>query len=177
MTAYDRKAWREASCMLEVETMNKEEAAGKLGISVRSLQRTVKSGKLDVAYQRGESGKMEAVFNADEIARYAVQMREVVKPEREESSLELVVVSRDASRQEFVALVAASVHEAVKADKREVIPIADKLLFTLSEAQSMTGLSRETLRGAIDDKKLKAKIIGRGWRVKRADLEAYVKRL
>jgi excisionase family DNA binding protein len=93
------------------------------------------------------------------------------------TAIELATINRDASRHEFVALVAASVHEAVKADKREVIAVADKLLFTLSEAQGMTGLSRETLRDAIDNKKLKAKIIGRGWRVKRADLEAYVKRL
>jgi predicted site-specific integrase-resolvase len=67
--------------------MNKEEAAETLGISVRSLQRKVSEGKLSVAYQRGDSGKMEAVFDAEDVARYAVQMREIVKPEREANSL------------------------------------------------------------------------------------------
>jgi excisionase family DNA binding protein len=33
------------------------------------------------------------------------------------------------------------------------------------------------LRRAIGEKKLRARIIGRGWRVKREDLEAYVKKL
>jgi excisionase family DNA binding protein len=42
------------------------------------------------------------------------------------------------------------------------------------EAAQLSGLSRGHLREAIEEKKLKARIIGRGWRVKRADLDAYV---
>ncbi len=160
--------------------MNKEEAAETLGISVRSLQRKVSEGKLGVAHQRGDSGKQEAVFDADEVARFkSVRDSKTVVPAlAAASSSALIPMSMgDSGMARSVALVAASVHEALKAERREVIPIADKLLFTLAEAQGMTGLSRETLRDAIDSKKLKAKIIGRGWRVKRADLEAYVKRL
>jgi excisionase family DNA binding protein len=163
--------------MVKVGAMNRKEALEALGISVRSLQRIVKDGKLSVAYQRGASGKMEAIYDTKEVVSYAEYLREIVKPEHKNDSLSLVVGSRADTRQEFVALVAASVREAAKVDKQAVIPIADKLLFTLTEAQGMTGLSREILREAIGNKKLKAKIIGRGWRVKRADLEAFVKRL
>jgi excisionase family DNA binding protein len=38
-------------------------------------------------------------------------------------------------------------------------------------------LQRATLREAIDARKLKAKIIGRAWRVKRVDLDEYIEKL
>jgi excisionase family DNA binding protein len=55
--------------------------------------------------------------------------------------------------------------------------LAAKLTLSLMEASQLSGLSRGHLREAIEEKKLKARIIGRGWRVKRDDLEAYVKKL
>lgn len=57
------------------------------------------------------------------------------------------------------------------------MPIADKLLLTIAEAQALTGLSREFLRDAITQGELKAKVIGKGWRVKRSDLETYIDKL
>jgi len=50
-------------------------------------------------------------------------------------------------------------------------------LARLTRAAQLSGLSRGHLREAIEEKKLKARILGRGWRVKRDDLEAYVKKL
>jgi excisionase family DNA binding protein len=47
----------------------------------------------------------------------------------------------------------------------------------LDEASLLTGLSRQILRDAIEAKKLKAKIIGRAWRIKREDLDQYLKKL
>jgi excisionase family DNA binding protein len=61
-----------------------------------------------------------------------------------------------------------------KTDNQPSVPIADKLLLTLPEAQALTGLSREFIRDAINDGTLKAKMIGRSWRVKRSDLDDYV---
>jgi excisionase family DNA binding protein len=57
------------------------------------------------------------------------------------------------------------------------VPVADKIMLTLAEAAALTNLSRNHLRAAIGEKKLKARIIGRGFRVKRSDLDAYVKKL
>jgi excisionase family DNA binding protein len=51
------------------------------------------------------------------------------------------------------------------------------LTLSLAEASQLSGLSRNHLRQAIEEKKLKARIIGRGWRVKRDDLDAYVRKL
>lgn len=54
---------------------------------------------------------------------------------------------------------------------------ADKLLLTLPETQALTGLSREFLRNAISQGKLKAQVIGKSWRIKRSDLDDYVTNL
>jgi excisionase family DNA binding protein len=80
------------------------------------------------------------------------------------------------------ALIAAIVRETLnQAEERKAAPdashVAAKLLLTLSECQTLTGLSRAVLREAIETKKLKAKLIGRSFRIKRPDLEAFVKAL
>ena len=53
------------------------------------------------------------------------------------------------------------------------VPIEHRLFLNLDEAQSFTGLSRGILYKAIKAGQLPAKIMGRGWRIKRADLESY----
>ncbi len=53
--------------------MNKTSAAKELNISVRSLQRLAQDEVLKVVYQRGASGKQEAVFDAEEIAKYKLE--------------------------------------------------------------------------------------------------------
>lgn len=52
--------------------------------------------------------------------------------------------------------------------------LGEKLLLSLPEAAALTGLSRAFLKTAIHDGALVAKPIGRLWRVKRADLDAFV---
>jgi excisionase family DNA binding protein len=61
--------------------------------------------------------------------------------------------------------------------KTASVGIADKPLLKLDEAAALTGLSRDTLRKAIEDGELKGKIIGRAYRIKRADLDSYIENL
>jgi excisionase family DNA binding protein len=72
---------------------------------------------------------------------------------------------------------AAPVSDSHTLSQAAPLSIADKLTLSLVEASQLSGLSRNHLRQAIEDKKLRARIIGRGWRVKREDLDAYVKKL
>jgi len=58
-----------------------------------------------------------------------------------------------------------------------ITDLAHKLTLSLMEAAQLSGFSHNHLRQANEEKKLRAWIIGRGWRVKREDLEAYVKKL
>ena len=69
---------------------------------------------------------------------------------------------------------AVSFNPAPVEQNKPAFDLGPKLLLTLPECQNLTGLSREVLRVAIDKEELKARRIGRAWRVKRADLEAYI---
>jgi excisionase family DNA binding protein len=152
--------------------MNKEEAAETLGISVRSLQRLVQSEKISVTYKRGESGKQEAIFNGDEIETFKQQRDiESVKPAAATTG-DTALARNDANQ--FLQVLRQAITPETKAAG---VPIADKPLLKLDEAAALTGLSRDTLRAAIDTKELNGKLIGRAFRIKRADLDEYIKKL
>jgi excisionase family DNA binding protein len=162
--------------------MNREEAAEALGISVRSLQRTVKAGKLTVKYRRGSSGKQEAIFDPEEIEQYKASMEaETVHPATASGENQALATMRDMDVARSVALARnsfAAMFEAMRpANERPSVAIEAKLVLTLPEASALTNFSRGHLLEAIKNKKLKAKIIGRGWRIKRDNLDAYVKKL
>jgi excisionase family DNA binding protein len=153
--------------------MNKEDAAKQLGISVRSLQRLVQSEKISVTYKRGDSGKQEAIFNPDEIGNYK-QQRDVETVRSANATNSDTALARSDATQFFELIRNAITPTEVK---NVSVGIADKPLLKLDEASALTGLSRDTLRKAIDAKELKGKIIGRAYRIKRADLDSYIKNL
>ena len=57
---------------------------------------------------------------------------------------------------------------------RLTVPIYHKLTLSIAEASAMSGISRPRLRQAVKEGKLTTQVIGRGYRVKRIDLETYV---
>ncbi len=80
---------------------------------------------------------------------------------------------------DFLKLIAQAVKDGGgnNAAPVETLSLSDKLTLSLSEASHLSGLSRGYLQQAIKAGKLKAKILGRGWRVKRNDLDNWVKKL
>ncbi len=167
--------------------MDKKQAAEFLGVSPRTLERYTTQKKLSVTYRQGKTAA-EAVYDDNELQRFKGALENKTFPTRpavEQSSADvqaLVATARATGLTEAVGGVRNDLISALEAlrpngtDHRSV-PIADKILLTLAEASALTNLSRNHLRQAIEDKKLKARIIGRGWRVKREDLDAYVKKL
>ncbi len=57
------------------------------------------------------------------------------------------------------------------------LPLEEKLTLSIDDAARLSGLSANHIYAAVRAGKLKGKIVGRGWRVKRPDLDAYVKKL
>ena len=55
--------------------------------------------------------------------------------------------------------------------------LQEKLLFTLSEARVMTGLSRQILLEAIKEGRLPSQILGKAYRIKAKDLEQFIDEL
>jgi excisionase family DNA binding protein len=157
--------------------MNKEEARKALGISVRSLQRLVQSEKISVTYRRGTSGKQEAIFNPEEIENYKRgRDAEIIKPSVATTG-DTALTRSDATTGD-TALARNVIETFLNAiGQKPAVAIADKPLLKLDEAAALTGLSRQFLRQAIEDGKLKGRIIGRGFRIKREDLDEFIKKL
>lgn len=174
--------------------MNKQSAADFLGVSVRALERYVQQGRISVKYEKGKT-RPTANFDPAELEAFKSELNQpTVKPafesrqiatEQEQQTGKLVHQSGEITEfgTEFgeVGVIdkLSSIIEGLlgRGDNQPVVPIADKLLLTIAEAQALTGLSREFLRDAITKGELKAKVIGKGWRVKRSDLQEYVDKL
>jgi excisionase family DNA binding protein len=173
--------------------MNKREVADELECSTRQVEKYVGLGRLHVIeYVRGKTGR-EGVYDSAEVAHLKAELERVrnevightaltalAAPKREAVALvEQLTASLDRQHNDAERIIAAitSLREAPAQLNGEASPgvgITDKLTLSLMEAAQLSGLSRRILRQAIEEKKLKARIIGRGWRMKRAALDAYV---
>ena len=159
--------------------MNKKQAAEFLGVSVRALERYVQQGKLTVRYEKGKT-RPTANFDQRELEAFkeelnqptikpAVESRQITTDVYDETDItpvnvaefgEFTVVDRLAGMVEMLI---------TRGDKKPTVPIESKILLTLDEAQAMSGLSKRYLREAINQGNLKAKQIGKSWRLKRSD--------
>jgi excisionase family DNA binding protein len=162
--------------------MNKKEAAEVLGVTTRQVETYAGKGRLgEVRYVRGRTGK-QADYDAEAVERLRVELAE---PDQQITALQATNsqtsgLSVLANTERLITTLEALGFTRADAHARPSPSIADlaaKPLLTLAEARELTGLARGVLREAIDRGKLKAKIIGRAWRVKRADLDAYIRKL
>jgi excisionase family DNA binding protein len=159
--------------------MDKEVAAKFLGVSTRTLQRYTTQNKISVTYRHGKTGA-EADYDESELKRFKDQQENVIyQPAHttaaagEEQSFALAPIQRENAA---IAGAAAAIFERLQ-PARPSVPVESKPLLKLDEASLLTGLSRQILREAIEAKKLKAKIIGKAWRIRREDIDQFLKKL
>ena len=173
--------------------MNKKEAANFLDVSVRALERYVQQGRISVRYEKGKT-RPTANFEPAELETFKTELNQpsykpAVQSRQNTSNIEFRQIATDVQPEADKAMVysgnigeisvvdkLAGIIEGLlaKTEAQPTVPVADKLLLTLPEAQALTGLSKGFLRDAINNGELKAKIIGRSWRVKRSDLDEYI---
>jgi excisionase family DNA binding protein len=160
--------------------MNKDQAANFIGVSVRTLQRLTGKGKIPVSYERGQKGD-EARYDQHDLEAYLQTQRPVaiMRPNSDTTSdmADGVTQAMTLGATSGAAGMAGEALIKTLAQMAAPVRVSEKFLLSLTEAAQLSGLSRRHLREAIGNGKLKAKIIGRGWRVKREDLESYVKKL
>jgi excisionase family DNA binding protein len=163
--------------------MNKKEAAEYLGISSRQIENYAKQNKLSVRKEKGKTGDI-AVYDEKELRRLKAEldskriMRPAVTTETDESNESRELVRASDSRLSDVSKIFDLVKALTDGKKADtIIAISHKPLLKLDEAAALTGLSRQVLRQAIEDGKLKGRIIGRAYRVKRVDLDEFIKKL
>jgi excisionase family DNA binding protein len=146
--------------------MNKKEVSEFLGVSTRLVEKYASEGRLgEVTYIRGKTGKQ---------ADYASEAVEKLKQVLESPDTAIATKTPDAR------LFAASLVEAITSreeSRSASIRVSEKLLLSVNDCRLLTGLSEQNLRDAIHDGKLNARIMGRGYKVKRKDLDAFIESL
>lgn len=166
--------------------MDKEAAAKFLGVSVRTLQRYTGAGRISAKYVHGERGP-QADYDRAELNKLKealtaapAYVRPAVTGDTPGAPGPAAATTALAPRMQTPTEMWAALIEALKQSAPPAtppVPLSDKLMLTLAEAAQLSGLSRRYLRGAIAKKKLAARIIGKGFKVKRADLEAFINKL
>ena len=165
--------------------MNKTGVAQALECSTRQVEKYASEGRLgEVGYVRGKRGR-QADYQPQEVERLKAALEqeraEVIghapqtalttpRPAQAIAIVEQLIAGLDRQHADAERIIAAL--ESLKATNGHTppaVPLADKLTLSLAEAALLSGLARGHLREAITAKKLKARIIGRGFRVKRSD--------
>ncbi len=160
--------------------MDKKTVAERLKISTRQVEAYASQGRLgEVKYIRGRTGK-RAEYEDEAVERLRVELEspDHALMHRVEPSAALITSGdRERFMKALEAIAASREETRARVFAPSIVDLSTKLLLKLDETARLTGLSKQILREAIEAKKLKAKIIGRAWRVKRADLDAYIKKL
>jgi excisionase family DNA binding protein len=151
--------------------VNKKQVSEFLGVSVRRVEQFDEKGRLGAkTYVKGKTGK-EAHWESEAVERLKVELNSTDKPDTNLQTL------RSPDARLFVASLVEALKSREEPRKFGSVEIADKPLLKLDEAAALTGLSRQILRDAIRAEELKAKLIGRAYRIKRDDLDGFVKNL
>jgi excisionase family DNA binding protein len=164
--------------------MNKKAVADFLGVSIRRVEQFDAQGRLgEKTYQKGKTGK-EAHFEKEAVEKLKAELNApdtaILTIPKEikifaSQLAEAIVARREELSGEAVRSLSGSSTEA----KKEAVRTSEKLLLNVAECCALTGLSKERVYDALDTGKLKGQkdIIGRGWRIKRADLDEFINNL
>jgi excisionase family DNA binding protein len=166
--------------------MNKKEAGAYLNVSTRAIERYTAQGKLTPSYEKGRTGPAPVYDQAqlDELKKQMDEAADVVhsaiktdktdkRDKGDKTDKDSALVLRSGSRADLAAFIAV----IDKARGQSIADLAAKPLLTRDEAQRLTGLSRGLLKEAVAAGKLKERLLGRAYRIKRTELEAYIETL
>ncbi len=155
--------------------LTKHAAAERLGVSIRAIENYSAKGKLHPKYAAGRRGKV-ALFDEAEVDALKDERGEVVfspRPPKVTTESALTLASESPQRLAFLETIRA----ALGGSNKSTLSIGEKIILTLNDAAALTSLSKGSLREAIKAGKLKARIIGKGYKIKRSDLDDFAAKL
>jgi excisionase family DNA binding protein len=193
----------QSRAMIDTSTeYGKRDAAAITGVNERTIHRAIQAGQLSARKIPLPGGGEKVLISGEELQRWidsrgepkhapaVTRQGDSAAPDSNalvSTSGLTAAVAQLAQNQQGIAAILERMgarllpapSDSATPDMRPavIVPVESKPLITLDEARALTGLSRNHLLDAIHAKKLRAKIIGRGWRIKRADLDAYLKKL
>ena len=166
--------------------MDRKKIADALGVSEKTVSRYVASGRLP---DRRIGGALDVSADEVEALRVELQTPVEVTPEPQERAqgAALAIVPGELSQAQGVPLsgaaalsLLASIGAALEAGQSETgqgkprVPVSDKLLLSIVEASALSGASAAAIRAAIKANALPSAKVGRGQKVRRGDLSAWV---
>jgi excisionase family DNA binding protein len=167
--------------------ITKEEAARILKAkNVRTVERYAARGRLSVTYEKGTTRDVP-VYDESEVRALAAELQKPSTPARPSfepsASASQAIATRadnsDARLSQAVAFDFLAGLSAIAGTAKTLpqVNVGEKVMLTLTDAAALSSLSENHLREAVKVGKLKGKIIGRGYKIKRVDLDAYIKKL
>lgn len=169
--------------MSKAMSKTKQEAAAFLGVSIRSIESYASQGKLSVSYARGPRGQV-AKFNDAELERLKTELEEPIYPKRptvQPGSSEIPTTRPNGANTSLAhvdtfALLErlGTIIQAQKETEYVRVKLSEKLTLDLSEAAELSGLSEWRLRNDVKTGKLRSITGGKGYQVKRSDLDTYI---
>jgi hypothetical protein len=152
---------------------------GQKLISKRTLQRYAERGLLTVEYIDHEGTRSVADYKEEELQALKEKLEKKEQP-GEEAALSSALMKADPRTQQLVSLLTRSMTGALKkALPRELAnptaPLATLPILTPAQAATVSGLTEHFLRQHLDE--LKAKKLGRGYKIRRTHLDAFVNKL
>jgi hypothetical protein len=156
--------------------MRKFDAAKFLDISEKTLERLVKNGEISSRLEKGKTRDV-VIFDEAELKlfkerRESAKHRPAFSPVQ--NSISLIATKADSIDRQTQTLEFLEVLRSAVTSQKPIVPIADKILLTVNECRALSGLSEKRIIEAIKTGKLKGQFIGKGWKIKRGDLNEYV---
>jgi hypothetical protein len=143
--------------------MNKKEVSEFLGRSTRLVEKYASEGKFgEVTYVRGKTGDQ---------AEYNRQAVEKLKAELQSPNPS---VDNTSPEEPYAEDLRGLLSILLKEPRSQSVQVSEKLLLSINDCRLLTGLSDAKLRNAVKNGTLKAKIIGRAYKVKRQDLNDFI---
>ena len=184
--------------------LDKKQAAEYLQVTTRSLERYTNEGRISVRYEQSPNGEI-AMFDPEELKKFKTDKQtsrikptvEPARPQQDKPSNPQSQITRFSQPQTepynppqevnfglttLIAPLGALFNNLTKAIENHgsrvtTTELRSKLLLTLDEAQTITGLSRDILQDAIKAGQLPSKMMGKAHRIKTQDLERYIANL
>jgi excisionase family DNA binding protein len=157
--------------------LTKEEAATKLGCKVRTLELYVQQGKLAVQYTKGKRGKL-AQYDEIEVEALRHQLQQP-GDYAQRPMLALSAANPATLATAFASNPLFELLTNAMPTQHAPVAIESKAFLTEIEAAALSGLGRSQIKAAIKDGKLKGHNFAgtRGKRIRRTDLDAWLKKL
>jgi hypothetical protein len=160
--------------------MKKFDAAKFLDISEKTLERLVKNGEISSKLEKGRTRDV-VVFDDEELKTFK-EKRESAKHRpafstdeaSSQNSLSLMPTKTDNIDRQNQTIEFLEVFRTALTNQKQGVQIADKMLLTVKECRLLTNLSEKRIIEEIKTGKLEAKLIGKGWKIKRTDLNNFI---